>query len=96
MAHLHALGRREFEQLPGAPISRHEHPDDVVVGRVAIEAGRAQPTEERLEVARRLDAQFVDTAPGLLQRFDRAGRGDSALVHDNDVIAGVLDVRKEV
>src|SRR5262249_3684140 len=46
MAYLHALGRRQPEQLPRSPVTRHEDTHDVIVGRVAIHAGRAQPIEE--------------------------------------------------
>ena len=54
-------------------------------------------SQERLEVAgRRLHAQLVDAAARLLQRGDRAGGRDRPLVHDDDVVAGVLDVGQQV
>ena len=49
--HLDALGRRQREQLARAAFAGHEHAHDVLVGRMALEAGRAQPLDERLELA---------------------------------------------
>ena len=43
-----------------------------------------------------LDAQLEDAAGRALQLVDRALRRDLPLVHDDDVIAGVLDVGQQV
>src|SRR5688572_23511437 len=67
---------RDREDVTGATIARHEHPHDVVVGRMAFAAGGGQLREERLETAwRRLHAQLEDAAAWLLERGNRAGCG---------------------
>ena len=64
---------------------------------MAVEPGGAQPLEKRLDAAcRRLDAQLVDASARLLERRNRPGGGDRALVHHNDLVAGVLDVGEQV
>ena len=50
--------------------------------------------EEPAQVA--LDAQLVDAAGRSLQLVDRPLRRDLPLVHDDDVVAGELDVGQEV
>src|SRR5438094_7547770 len=97
MTYLNALGRREREQIARAPVAGHEHAHDVLVGRVALESARAQQLDERLDLARRrLDAKLVGAAARLLERIDGTGGRDALLVHDDDVVAGVLDVGQQV
>ena len=97
MPHLRVLGGGQREQLARAALARHEHAHDVLVGRVTVEAGGAQPLEERLEIAgARLHAQLEDAAARLLQPVDRPVDRHPPLVHHDDVIAGVFDVRQQM
>src|SRR5262249_14828918 len=95
MTHLHTLGCREREQLAGPPVSRHEYAHDVFVGRVTIEPRRLQTSEKRVELSSwRLDSKLKHAAARLLQRVDRPLGGNAAVVHDDDVVADVFDIRQ--
>ena len=61
---------------------------------VALHARRAQHLDERRQVA--LDPQLEHAAGRPFQLRDRPLRGDLALVHDDHVIAGELDVGQQV
>ena len=62
----------------------------IVLGIVALIALRAQDVDEVRRIA--LDADFVDAAGRTFQGIDGSGSRYAALVDDDDVIAGVLDV----
>ena len=96
MPHLDRRGGGQFEQPLRAAVARHEHPHHIVVGGVALEPGRAQLLDEHLRSTSGLDAQFEHPPAWLLQPLDGTVRHDAALVHDDDVAAGVFDVGKQV
>src|SRR6516162_8884914 len=97
MTNLDVIGRGQGEDFSSPAFAGDEHPHDVLVGRVTIETSGAQPFEKRFEIAvGSLHAQLVDASAWLLQRRNRSCRGHAALVHDDDVLAGVFDVGKQM
>ena len=88
--------RREREHVARrSSAAGHEHAHDVLVGVVALEAARPAARATNASAVA-LDAQLEDAAGRALQLGDRPVRGDAALVHHDDVVAGVLDVGQQV
>jgi hypothetical protein len=93
--HLHAVVGGGLEDCAVVACSGgDEDAHDVFVGAVRVHSLRREHVEEPRQVA--LDAELVDAAGGSLQFVDRPLRRDLPLVHDDHVVAGVLDVGQQV
>ncbi len=95
VAQLQALARRQGEQTSRArgPSGTNTRITSSSVSWHSKPAARQRGDEPIVAV---LGAHFEDAAPRALQFVDRARGGDAALVHDDDVVAAVLDVGQQV
>jgi hypothetical protein len=86
--------RRELEQEARVAAVRDEHAHDVLVGRVALQTDAAQHVDEAVRIALHAQLEYAPAVP--FERLDGPLGGDAALVHHDDVVAGVLDVGQQV
>ena len=88
------MARRQREDGTGTGAAGHEHAHHVVVGVVAVIAGRLQRGDHALAAV--LHAQLEHLHLRATHGVEGAVRGHHPLVHDDDVVAGELDVRQQV
>ena len=92
------LGGGQRKQLARAALARHEHAHDILVRRVTVEAGRAQPLQMNASMSPAgVLTRSSNTRPrGCFSAAIGPAAATAPLVHDDDVVAGVFDVGQQV